>query len=68
MLARFQLEQRCSAVSASGLARAPGGIARSFTVLLNCDLFFLSSPSRIFMRGFIDAPEEILGQTSFDKE
>lgn len=32
-------------------------------------IFFpLSSPSRIFMRGFIDAPEEIPVQTSFDKE
>lgn len=39
VLARFQLEQRCSVVSASGLARAPGGVARSFTILLNCDLF-----------------------------
>lgn len=45
-----------------------GGVARSFTILLNCVFFPLSSPSRIFMRGFIDAPKEIPDQTSFDKE
>lgn len=61
------MEQRCSVVSVPGLALAPGCVARSFMILLNCD-FFLSSPNRIIMGEFTDAPEEIIDQTSFDKE